>query len=132
MKVDQGRLYGRGIAFPPRVGLDGRVAWSEGPANIRESICVILKTELGERLMLPAFGGGLGRFLFEPNTVATRHQIEERVTRTLAQWEPRITVQAVSVDADPDDAQSAVATVTYKLVASGARERVTLGIALQR
>src|SRR5207244_5141326 len=70
--MDGGQLYGRGMAFPPRVGPDGRVAWSEGEVNIREAIQIILKTEERERLNLPAFGGGLRKFLFEPNTVTTR------------------------------------------------------------
>ena len=39
--VDSGNLLGRGIAFPPRVGSDGRLAWSEGEANIRDAIRVI-------------------------------------------------------------------------------------------
>src|SRR5436305_1697397 len=29
--MDDGRIFGRGISFPPRVGPDGRVAWSAGP-----------------------------------------------------------------------------------------------------
>ena len=45
-----GRIFGKGISFPPRVGADGRVVWSEGETNIRESIKVILLTELGEQM----------------------------------------------------------------------------------
>lgn len=128
--MDTGRLYGRGISFPPRVGSDGRVAWSEGEQNVREAIRVILLTEQRERLMLAEFGGSLGLFLFEPNTVTTRHLIKDRIQKALALWEPRIQVEAVSVEADPSDTQAAVATITYKLVATQARERVTLGVAL--
>jgi phage baseplate assembly protein W len=130
--MDQGRLFGRGISFPPRVGRDGRIAWSEGEQNVRESIRVILMTEEQERLNLPAFGGSLGRYLFEPNTVATRHQIGDRIAKALAAWEPRIAVESVDVVADPDDPQGAIATITYRLVATQARERVSLGIALGR
>jgi phage baseplate assembly protein W len=128
--VDSGQLYGRGISFPPRVGPDGRVAWSEGERNVRESIQVILLTELRERLRLPDFGGGLGLFLFEPNTVSTRHLIKDRITKALAQWEPRLSVEAVGVEADPDDPQAAIATITYKLVATQTRERVSLNVSL--
>lgn len=128
--MDAGKLIGRGISFPPRVGPDGRVQWSEGERNVRESIQVILATELRERILLPEFGAGLARFLFEPNTVSTRQEIAERITRALAQWEPRITVESVSVDADPLDARAATATLTYKLVATGARERLSLNITL--
>lgn len=125
-----GKILGKGISFPPRVGPDGRVAWSEGEVNVRESIRVVLMTEQSERLRLPSFGGSLIRFLFEPNTVTTRRLIQDRITRELAQWEPRIRVQSVDVDADPADPQAAVATITYQLVATGARERVTLNVQL--
>ena len=57
--IDAGKLFGRGISFPPRVGPDGRVAWSEGEVNVRESIRVILMTEQPERLRAPNFGGSL-------------------------------------------------------------------------
>jgi phage baseplate assembly protein W len=128
--MNGGTLLGRGISFPPRVGPDGRLQWSEGERNVRESIQIILTTEQRERLMLPEFGGGLGGFLFEPNTVTTRHRIEERITRALTEWEPRISVESVTVAPDPADPRTATATITYRLVATQARERVTLSVTL--
>jgi phage baseplate assembly protein W len=128
--TDAGALLGRGIAFPPRVGPDGRVAWSVGDDNIRDAIRIILGTERNERLRLPDFGAGLRRFLFEPNTVATQHRLEDRILRALAAWEPRIAVESVDVAADPDDPEAAVATIEYKLVATQARDRVTVTVAL--
>jgi phage baseplate assembly protein W len=130
MAVNAGTLLGRGIAFPPRVGADGRVAWSEGERNVREGVEIILRTELDERLRLPEFGGGLGRFLFEPNTTATRREMQDRIVKALAQWEPRVTVESVDVDADPSDAEAAIATVTYRLVATHGVERVQLSVQL--
>jgi phage baseplate assembly protein W len=128
--MDNGQLFGRGMSFPPRVGPDGRVAWSEGEVNVREAIRIILMTEQHERLRLPEFGGSLKRFLFEPNTVSTRHQIQDRITKELAQWEPRVQVESVTVDPDENDLQAAVATITYKLVATSARARVSLKVIL--
>lgn len=128
--MDAGQLFGRSISFPPRVGADGRLAWSEGEANVREAVRIILMTELGERLVAPEFGCGLGVFLFEPNTVATRHSIGERITQALAAWEPRVAVDSVTVDADPAAAESAIATIVYRLVATQAQERVSLNVTL--
>lgn len=128
--MDTGRIYGRGVAFPPRVGADGRIAWSEGETNIRESIEIILRTEERERLNLPGFGAGLRRFLFEPNTVGTRHQITDRIQRALQSWEPRIRVSAVEVEDDAADPQSAIATIHYQLVATRATGDVTVRVAL--
>lgn len=118
------------MSFPPRVGPDGRIAWSEGEVNVRESIRIILLTERQERLRLPDFGGSLNRFLFEPNTVTTRHLIQDRITTELQRWEPRVRVESVAVDQDENDRQGAVATITYKLVATGVRERVSLKVPL--
>jgi uncharacterized protein len=126
--MDAGKLYGKGIGFPPRIGGDGRVVWSSGEANVRESIRIILMTEPGERLRLPGFGGGLRRFLFEPNTLSTRHLISERIKKVLTDWEPRIRIESVSVDPVADDQQSAVATVIYKLIATQVQEQVSLNI----
>lgn len=128
--IDKGRLFGRGISFPPRVGADGRVVWSEGEENVREAIRIILLTEQGERLRLPEFGGGMGRFLFEPNTVTTRRLIEDRITKALAEWEPRIRIEAIDVEPDPDDLQAAIATIQYRLVATQARATLSVSVAL--
>src|ERR1041384_2926869 len=127
---DAGKILGRGISFPPRVGPDGRVAWSEGETNVREAIRIILLTEQRERLRLPAFGGSLSRFFFEPKTVTKRQLICDCITKGLAEWEPRITVESVTVEADQDDPQAAVATISYRLVATRARESVSLSVAL--
>lgn len=128
--MDVGKLFGRSIAFPPRLGADGRVAWSAGDDNVRESIRIVLMTRQGERLFEPDFGAGLDRWLFEPNTVTTRQVIKDRIAKSLAQWEPRIAVASVDVEADPADSTAAVATITYKLVAIQTLERVSVTVTL--
>ena len=128
--ADAAAIFGRGIGFPPRVGPDGRIVWSEGQDNVRESIQVILMTNLRERMRLPEFGGGLSTFLFEPNNPTTHHLMEDRIQSALTLWEPRIVVEAVQVDQDPGDSDGAIATIDYKLVATQARERVTLNVTL--
>jgi uncharacterized protein len=128
--MDEGKLFGRGAAFPPRISSDGRWAWSAGADNIRESIEVILLTDPGERLMLTSFGSGLGRFLFEPNTASTRRLIQERIQNALRLWEPRINVEQVSVAPDPDSGQRAIVTIEYRLIATQASSQITLAVDL--
>ena len=123
-------VFGRGLSFPPRVGSDGRLVWSEGEANIRESIAVVLKTEPGERVGVPEFGAGLGRFLFEPNNAATHARMQDAIVRALERWERRIAVEGVEIVADSADAELALATITYRLVATAARERISLAVPL--
>jgi phage baseplate assembly protein W len=128
--MDVGRLIGKGISFPPRIGADGRFVWSDGPDNIRECIRIILMTEQRERLRLSEFGGGLGRLLFEPNTATTRHLIEDRIAKALAAWEPRIAVDTVDVQEDIANPMEAIATIVYRLVATQNLERLSLSVSL--
>jgi phage baseplate assembly protein W len=130
MQNTPGAVFGRSISFPPRIGPDGRMAWSEGEENIRESIRVTLLTDLRERVRLPEFGGGLTTFLFEPNNVATRHLIEERITRALKRWEPRIAVEKTRVEEDLDDREAAIAFIQYRLVATQTRDNISLSVRL--
>ncbi|MAS32886.1 MAG: phage tail protein [Anaerolineaceae bacterium] len=129
--VDNALLYGKSLGFPPRVGANGQMMWSEGELNVRESICVILRTRPGERVNLPDFGCGLDRFLFEPNTTSTLRLIQEEVKRALARWEPRIKLDDIVVETDPGDLRAVNITIFYTLVATAQSERVGLTLALQ-
>ena len=124
-------IFGQGLSFPPRVGADGRLAWSEGEENVRESIRVILLTEPSERLMREQFGCGLRRFLFEPNTVTTRALIRESVVNAIKAREPRVAVEEVTVEADPEDARLIAVQIHFRLVATQAAGRVGLTLQLE-
>ncbi len=128
--MDEGKLFGRGISFPPRIGPDGRMAWSSGSQNIRESIQIILLTEALERLMLPEFGGGLRSFLFKPNVVTVHRLMEERIAQALGRWEPRISVESISIRPDDDNQEVAFITIRYKLVATQATDQINMTVNL--
>jgi phage baseplate assembly protein W len=130
MAQNEATLLGRGVSFPPRIGSDGRFAYSAGAENVRESIRVILSTDRQERLMLPDFGGGLTRYLFQPNTPTTHTLIQESITDSLAVWEPRIEVESVRVAADPADNRAAIATIRYRVRATGLQDRTDLIVRL--
>jgi uncharacterized protein len=131
MPIDEGQIFGRGVAFPPHLDATGQWAMSVGAQNVRESIQILLLTRLGERLMFPSYGSSLRTFLFAPNNPATRKSIEEEITRAVAQWEPRVTLDAVSVDVDPSNAQAAIATIQYRLIANQLPNQITLTLQLQ-
>jgi hypothetical protein len=80
--------------------------------------------------MRPTFGGGLQALLFEPNTLATRRMLEERTRRALERWEPRIRLDRVTAEPDPDDPSAAIVEIVYRIVATGARERTSLSVQL--
>ena len=124
-------IFGQGLSFPPRVGADGRLAWSEGEDNVRESIRVLLLTEPAERLMRPEFGCGLRRFLFEPNTVTTRTLIREAVTNAIKVWEPRVAVEGVTVEPDAEDPRLVAVEIRFRLVATQALGGLSVTLQLE-
>jgi hypothetical protein len=131
MAIDEGQIFGRGVAFPPHLDSNGQWATSVGAQNVRESIQILLLTRLGERLMYPSYGSSLRTYLFAPNNPGTRKSIEEEITRGLQQWEPRVTVDTISVDPDPTNGQAAIATIQYRLVANQLPNQITLTLQLQ-
>jgi phage baseplate assembly protein W len=122
---------GQGLSFPPRVGADGRLAWSAGEDNVRDAIRVILMTELGERLMREDFGCGLRRYLFEPNTEATRARIQDSIVNSITRWEPRVTLDTVTVDPDDNDPRRVNIVVLFRLVATQNASRISFNLQLQ-
>ena len=63
----------------------------------------MLLTTKGERPFQPDLGSNLRRILFENLDVATAAEIGDDIRQTLDQYEPRITVTGLEVDANFDD-----------------------------
>jgi phage baseplate assembly protein W len=102
--VSARQLLGRGWSFPVTALSAGRIEFADGPEKVAQSIQLILATEPGERVMRPAFGCGLRRYLMAPNSNATRALIRLDVDRALAQFEPRIRVREIRVEPGDDPA----------------------------
>lgn len=128
--IELGAIFGRSMAFPPQLDGERRVAWSVAADNIRESIQIILTTEPGERVMLPDFGAGLKRFLFEPNTVPTHRLMEQKISQALALWEPRVGVEAIDILVDAEEAKTCWITIRYFLVVNQQRDQVQFRVQL--
>lgn len=92
---------GAGLAFPLRVNVQGGVQLSSAEPNIEESIVIILRTDLGERVYRPNFGSRLSELVFEPMNTKTLILIRLYVEEALEMWEPRINLKQVRADPDP-------------------------------
>jgi len=96
----------------------GRLTYPDLSTSVRERIEAILRTSPGEQLMRPSFGVGLERVVHQPNTLALRGNIEERIGEHLRAFEPRILIDRVTV-AEGDDGSSLLVTIAYRLRATG-------------
>lgn len=92
---------GTGWAFPPRVNLQGHIQLSSDEQNIEQSIWIILRTELGERVYRPNFGSRLSELTFAPLNTQTLLLIRLYVREAIEMWEPRIILDSIQTDPDP-------------------------------
>jgi uncharacterized protein len=90
-------FYGQGVSFPLALSVTGGILQTAGLPLIQQSILIILGTQFGERVMRPTFGCNLKSLVFAPNNQQTAALAKQYVLDGLQQWEPRITVQSVTV-----------------------------------
>jgi len=70
---------------------------------IRNSLFNLFNTMPGQRFLWPDYGLDFYQFLFWPVTENNARIIGERILRTVEKYEPRVNVQNVYVEANPDD-----------------------------
>jgi uncharacterized protein len=109
---------GRHLAFPFRIGADGRTA---APADItdhvRGELIQLLLTAPGERPFLPSFGAGLKRLVFERNDPVAAGLANATVSRNLSAWlGQRVSVESLKVESIDSLLQ---VELSYRIVASG-------------
>ena len=109
---------GRHMAFPFRIGADGRTA---APADItdhvRGELIQLLLTAPGERPFLPSFGAGLKRLVFERNDPVAAGLANATVSRNLSAWlGQRVSVESLKVESVDSLLQ---VELSYRIVASG-------------
>jgi len=115
------------LPFPDEHGaLEYPAALAE---SVRQQLQVILSTRPGEQLMRPGFGAGLTEFLGEPDTIATRRRIYDRVNETVVRWEPRVEVDRIEVNDLPGRPGWLRIELGYRLRRTG--QIMTLGVNLE-
>jgi phage baseplate assembly protein W len=79
--------YGKHLAFPFRIGSDGRTAQVTAlEEHIKEELIQLLLTNPGERLFLPEFGGGVRRMVFEGAYESTAAMTKATLTQAISSW----------------------------------------------
>jgi uncharacterized protein len=109
------RFLGVGWKFPLWITPGGGFSFSSGEQNIEDSIWILLSTARGERQMLPRFGCGIHELVFAPNNPATRGNVQHLVKDALTEWEPRIDVLDVDVTSAPDQENTMLIRVDYRV-----------------
>lgn len=113
-------FLGTGFKFPLQVNAHGAIATVQHEERVAESIALILGTAQGERVMLPNFGCGIHRLVFEPNNDRTQGRIAQLVRRALVDSEPRIDVLDVNVQSSLDEPNLLLIRVDYRIRSTNA------------
>jgi len=91
---------GRHLAFPFRIGADGRTATPASLANhVRDEVLQLILTSPGERPFVPDFGGGARKIVFEPTSDVLRGMLQARLTQAFKKWlNTRATLENLQVN----------------------------------
>ncbi|MFN6515810.1 MAG: GPW/gp25 family protein [Nostoc sp. CreGUA01] len=109
------RAYlGTGLAYPLRLSVQGGIQLSREDQKVKESIWIILRTGVGERVYRPNFGSRLSELAFAPLNTDTLLRIRIYVLEALEVWEPRIIVDEIITEPDPVRGRVDI-TINYRL-----------------
>lgn len=74
-----------------------------GVDSIKADLLALLLTNPKERVMLPTYGTGLRKLLFEPNDPFVVEEARELIINAINTWEPRITVDQIEISGNIDE-----------------------------
>ncbi|MGI6119957.1 MAG: GPW/gp25 family protein [Desulfosporosinus sp.] len=113
-ELDSKSFLGRGFKFPISVDKrTGKIAMVEHEEDIREAIEIILKTNVGERVMRPEFGSTASDFVFSVNRLENVAAFEMEILNALERYEPRIKNIKVEINNDDGDKSVVIVNIQY-------------------
>jgi phage baseplate assembly protein W len=92
----------------------GLLHTQEGVNQVKSDLLALLLTTPGERVMLPAFGTNLDKFIFEQNDAQTASAVREEISRAITLWEPRIAVTDIQVTTTLEEIEDAINPGDFK------------------
>ncbi|KUO71049.1 MAG: baseplate protein [Desulfosporosinus sp. BRH_c37] len=112
--LDSKGFLGRGFKFPISVDKQtGKIAMVEHEEDIREALGIILKTNVGERVMQIEFGSTAGNYVFSVNGLENVASFESEILRALEQFEPRIKDTKVEINNHNGDKNIVIVNIQY-------------------
>ena len=92
-------FLGTGVAFPLRIDpATGRFVMSSGSQSVKESIYLILMTQVTERLTRPNFGTETASYVFMDANLTELTLMRRDLTESILRQEPRVSDVNVNTD----------------------------------
>jgi phage baseplate assembly protein W len=111
-------MSGRHLAFPFRIAADGRSATpADLESHVKMEVIQLLLTNAGERPMLPGFGGGLRRLVFERNDAVGAAIAKSTISGALQEWLGH-RVEVLALEVENEDSTMRI-TLKYRIRETG-------------
>ena len=96
------------IGFQPQLPLsldseDGFAMIKDLKSNIKQNLKMLLLTNPGERIMIPRFGVGMRRYLFEVNSDDVYAQIDSRIREQVSIFLPYLQIKRIKFSSDNEN-----------------------------
>ena len=115
-------FLGTGWSFPPAFTEGGReVETVSGPDDIRQSLQILLSTQLGERLMQEDYGCDLSSVLFEEIDQGLINSLTDLITDAILYHEPRIAMDRLDVSESESEQGLLLISVDYTIRSTNSR-----------
>ena len=122
MEKNDKSFLGTGWSFPPSFSANtADVQMQSGEEDIRQSLAILLSTQLGERFLQPEFGCNLQAKLFEPLNISTQTAIIRIVENAILYFEPRILLNKLTFIDDTDPNGKVNILIDYTISATNTR-----------
>ena len=95
-------FLGKGMKFPPQINpATGRFVTVSEEENIKESIYLILMTQITERPLRPGFGSNIMSYTFMDQNLTQLTMVSRTIKEQITSQEPRVTEVQVTFEAGP-------------------------------
>ncbi len=117
-------FLGTGVAFPPQIDpATGRFKMCSGSQSVKESIYLILMTQVTERLTRPNFGTETASYVFMDVSLTELTIMRRDLTNSILRQEPRVSSVDITTDMQAQQGYILI-SIDYTLAANNQRDNL--------
>ena len=125
-------FLGRGWSFPPRFDSRQRAMMVAHEEDIEESLRILFRTRVGERVMQHAYGTWLHQMVFEEITEQTVTAMIDMIRKSVMFFEPRIDLERVDARPAGDDMARLDVLLDYRIRTTNTRHNMVYPLYLDQ
>ena len=96
---------------------------------IKQNFRMLMLTNPGERVMLPDFGAGLSKFLFENEEIDLKEQISDAVETQVKKYMPFIKIDEIQIQTPSDNRNNSLyIRINYKILPLSAADFLEISL----